>query len=323
MEVFVTGANGLLASHVIRRLLDSGQRVTGLIRDPRRFQFPGEEGVNLIPADLRDSDRYRQALKDCDAVVHIAAYTSPSGRDYGDYHRVNVEGTRLLLEACVEAGVRRFVQVSTANSFGYGSREEPGHEELPMKSPFTQSFYALSKKEADLLVRSYADRMQVSLVHPTFMIGAYDARPSSGAIVLMGSRRVVWVPPGGKNFVNASDAAAAVIAALERGAPGRSYLVAGENLTYGEFFRRLNAGQRRQPLYVPLPSWMLRGLGRLGDWARLVGVSTALSSANLGSLCITNFYGSERMRSELGVEPGPIDTGITEAVSWFRKEGML
>jgi nucleoside-diphosphate-sugar epimerase len=192
-----------------------------------------------------------------------------------------------------------------------------------MKPPFTRSHYALSKKEADLLVRSFADRLQVCLIHPTFMIGAYDAKPSSGAILIMGSKRVVWVPPGGKNFVNASDVASAVIAALDRGVSGRSYLVTGENLTYLEFFKKLSAVQAQNPIYIKMPGWMLRGLGKMGDVVRSMGVATSLSSANLESLCISNFYGSDRMRSELRIEPRPIEIGISEAVSWFRKEGKL
>ncbi len=323
MKVFVSGANGLLASHLIRQLLDAGQEVTGLIRNPESFQFPGEEGVKLVQSDLRDSSGYKEELKACDAVVHVAAYTSPSGRDYGDYRSINVDCTEILLEACVEAGVERFVQVGTANSFGYGNLKNPGHEDLPMKPPFTSSHYALSKKEADLLARSFSDRMQVCLVHPTFMIGAYDAKPSSGAILIMGSKRVVWVPPGGKNFVNASDVANAVIAVLNRGESGRSYLVTGENLTYLEFFKKLSAVQERNPLYIKIPGWMLRGLGKMGDVVRSMGVATSLSSANLESLCISNFYSSNRLRSELRIDPRPIEIGIAEAVSWFKKEGML
>lgn len=323
MNVFVTGANGLLATHVIEQLLSEGHRVRGLIRNPGKYLLDSDDRLELIRGSLEDSNTYADVLPGCDAVIHIAALTAPEILSYDGFHQVNVRGTTALLEHCLNSGVSRFVYVSTANTLGYGSKEQPGHEELPMSPPFTQSLYAVSKKHADMLVRSYANRLQVVLAHPTFMIGAYDAKPSSGRILLSALKRIVPVPPGGKNFVNARDAAGALLRLLDKGENGRSYLIAGENLSYREFFSRVRELEGVQSRQLPLPAWLLSKLGGVGDGFRYMGFRTPMSSVNLATLCVGNYYHSLRIQEELGVRFRPIEEGLVEALDWFREHGYL
>src|SRR5690606_6518134 len=152
----------------------------------------------------------------------------------------NVAGTGNVVQAAIKHGIKKLVYVSTANTFGYGTLEKLGDETIPMKAPFRSAWYAKSKQEGERLALAAKDRIEVTVVNPTFMIGAWDGKPSSGAIIRMGyNKRFIFHPPGGKNFVNVEEAALGVVRALEQGKNGEAYLLAGENLSYRDFFRKL------------------------------------------------------------------------------------
>ncbi len=324
MTTLVTGANGLLATNTILALLARGHRVRGLIRDPKKFLLPLHPNLELVVGDITDRASLARAMEACDHVIHCAATTDQSLLRYEDYRRINVVGTGNVLEAANQSGVKKIVYVGTANTFGFGTLQRPGDETRPPQAPFADAWYAKSKLEAQALVLAANAAVAVTVVSPTFMIGAHDGKPSSGAIIRMGyGRRVVFHPPGGKNFVNVADAAQGVVAALEHGQDREAYLLAGENLSYREFFKKLNRHAGNRQLLLQVPPFVLRVAGYLGDACRWMGIRTALSSTNMNILCIRNYYTGAKAEKRLHVRFRPIDHGIQEAVEWFKANGML
>ncbi|SFB83746.1 Nucleoside-diphosphate-sugar epimerase [Parapedobacter composti] len=324
MNVLVTGANGLLATNTIVNLLARGYGVKGLIRNAKKFLLPPHDNLELVPGDITDMASLDRATTGCEYIIHCAATTDQNLLKYADYHRINVVGTENIIQAALKNGIKKIVYVSTANTFGYGTLQQPGNETTPMRPPFSNAWYAKSKWEGEKKVLAAQDRLEVTVVNPTFMIGAYDGKPSSGAIIQMGyGKRVVFHPPGGKNFVNVSDAAIGVVNALEQGRNGEAYLLAGDNLSYRDFFRLLGRQTGGRPVLITVPKAVLLAAGYVGDLLRAVGVRTALSSVNMKILCVKNYYSNDKARSELAITFHPISQGIDSAVNWFRKHQML
>ncbi|MEC3878643.1 NAD-dependent epimerase/dehydratase family protein [Parapedobacter sp. 10938] len=324
MKVLVTGANGLLATNTIIALLSRGYQVKGLIRDTRKFLLPAHTNLELVVGDITDAQSLDRAVAGCDYLIHCAATTDQRLLRYADYHRINVEGTENVIQAAIKHGARKIVYVGTANTFGYGTLEAPGNETLPPAAPFTDAWYAKSKLEGQHRILAAADQIAVTIVSPTFMIGPYDGKPSSGAIIRMGyGKKVVFHPPGGKNFINAEDAANGVVDALEKGQQTEAYLLAGENLTYRAFFQKLSAQTGQQTLLIRVPPVLLRIAGYLGDALRWVGVRTALSSTNMKILCVNNYYTHKKAQAQLGTSFNPIENGIDAAIAWFRDHKLL
>ena len=237
--VLVTGANGLLGTNVVLELLSRGYAVKGLVRSRRRFMDYSHPLLELVIGDIRDKTSLQAAARGCDFVVHTAADTSQKHLKVTDYDAVNLEGTKNILDLCRQEGIRRLVYIGTANTCGFGSRENPGDEQSPPAPPFTGCLYALSKiKAGELIDTAVSEGMDIVTISPTFMIGPYDYKPSSGRIINMAlNKKVVFYPPGGKNFVHAADVARGVVNALEKGVAGDNYLMANENLSYRDFFR--------------------------------------------------------------------------------------
>ena len=324
MNVLVTGANGLLATNTIVALLSRGYSVRGLIRDKKKFLLPQHSRLELVLGDITDKTSLDRAVTGIDYVIHCAATTDQHLLRYDDYHRINVAGTENVIQAALKHHVKKVVYVSTANTFGYGTLQQPGDERTPMREPFKSAWYAKSKLEGEKRILGAKDRIEVTVVNPTFMLGAHDGKPSSGAIIRMGyGKRLIFHPPGGKNFVNAADAANGVVYALEQGKNGEAYLLAGENLSYRDFFTKLARQTNSRPILVALPKPVLLALGYIGNLARAVGIRTALSSNNMKILCVKNYYSNHKARSELGLTFHPVEIGIDHAVAWFKEHGML
>lgn len=322
--VLVTGANGLLATNIIIKLLERGYHVKGLLRNREKFQYPGHPNLELIESDITNSLSVKKALPGCHSVIHVAALTAQTFLRYDAYNKVNVQATEELIKLAIDAKIIRFIYVSSANAFGYGSKENPGNETTSMKAPFTSSFYARSKQEGQKRVLSYRDKIEVVVVNPTFMLGAYDGKPSSGQIILMGyHKRIIFHPSGGKNFVHVADVAKGTIQALENGPAGEAYLMANENLSYREFFRQLAEVTHRKPILIPLPKFLLIAVGYIGDTLRFIGYPVSFSSVNMRSLCVHNYYSNKKAREQLGMNFRPVKQAITEAIEWFRSKDML
>ena len=321
--VLVTGANSLLGTHTICELLASGYAVRGLLRSRNSYVGPTDPALELIEGSFADADTLRGAVKGCEYVVHCAAKTGQSG-DYASFESINVAATERLVKIACEHGVKRVVNVASANVFAYGSKENPGDESAPMTYPFTESAYARSKYEALLRLRKFHGWIEIVTVCPTFMIGKWDSRPSSGRIILMGfGRGLMFCPPGGKNFVPASDVAKGIVAALTHGRDGERYLLSGENLSYKEFYRSLaEQGGYRQRL-VRVPSCVLTCAGAVGDLLAKIGVRSEISSVNMRILCVGNYYQNEKSTRELGLHYRPVAEAVSEAVEWFGQRGML
>ncbi|MDR2236909.1 MAG: NAD-dependent epimerase/dehydratase family protein [Chryseobacterium sp.] len=316
-KVFVTGATGLLGTNTVIKLLEYGYFVIALVRQKSSWMGEKNENLRLVEGDLfSDISRH---LQDVASVIHIAAETAQDLLDYEDYRKVNYDASVHLLSQADAAGVEKFLFVSTANTLGYGSTEAWGTENAPQRYPFTHSFYAKSKLETESYLLQQNRTTKIISVNPTFMIGAYDHKPSSGRIIFWTwNKKIVFYPKGGKNFVHVEDAAEGVIKAFEQGRHGEKYLLAHENLSYKTFFGKVNRTTKQNPIMVPIPDTVLAGLGLVGDFLRSLKIKTSLSSPNMKALRIHNYYSNRKSVEELGMKYQAVDRAVEDAVHFFK-----
>lgn len=321
----VTGANGLLGVNVITALLAEGYVVRGMVRIADAIPLRHENIEEFVGAITNASD-VREAARGCDIIIHIAANTAQNSIRYNDYAAVNVAATEYVLSAAHEWGIRKTIIVSSANAFGYGTIDLPGTEVKPMAYPFTKSCYAKSKKQAQDLALQYSGKSmgEIVVVNPTFMIGKYDSKPSSGKIITMNyKRKFIFTPPGGKNFVHVKDVARAICNAIAFGKDRQCYLLANENLTYREFYTRLNEVTDTKRYMITLPRWLLLVAGLAGSCLIRMGFNNAVHFNNMRILCVKNYYGHHKARLELKMPVTPVSVAIRDAVDWFLEKGML
>lgn len=320
-NVFVTGANGLLGTNLVLQLIKEGYCVYALVRNKKNFFDSNLKNLTLIEGNLSDSKKLAIQIKSCQYVVHIAANTSQKLLKLQDYYDTNVLGVQNIIDACIENQIQKLIYIGTANTYGYGNETNLGREEYPMKYPFTKSLYALSKNQAQKIVDKATQKLNITTISPTFMLGAYDSKPSSGRIILMAmNKRFVVYPSGGKNFVHVSDVANAIIKAFSLKHSGQKYILANENISYKDFYKKVVSLNNQKTTLVPIPNFLLRFVGLLGDFIRLIGIKTDISSANTKVLTINNFYTNIKVKQDLDITFTPIEKAINDSLKYFDKK---
>ena len=261
-KVLVTGATGFLGEHVVATLVHRGFAVRALARS--RSAVLEELGAEVVRADVA-SDELAPALDGVDAVFHLAGVVSRDPDDGQRMMRTHVDGTRRVLEAMAAGGVRRMVLASTSGTVAVSERDEVLDESAGYAEELVAGWpYYVSKIYQERLAFRLGAELgiEVVAVNPSLLLGPGDRRLSSSGDVLRFLRgQIPTVPRGGINFVDARDAAAATVAALDRGRPGERYLLGGPNWTMKEFFGRLSRVAKVRGPWLRLPS-SLDGLQR-------------------------------------------------------------
>ena len=284
MKVYVSGATGFVGSHVARELREQGAEV----RDER--------------VDLLDSDALERVIEGCDAVVHVAALYSYDAPEL-EFERVNVEGTRTILAAALAKGVRRFLHTSTAGTCGPVPGAIATEEDEPPEWELTVP-YKRTKLESERLALAAG----AVVVNPTTPVGEGDAKPTpTGQMIedVASGRIRGYVATTGLNVVDVRDVARGHALALEKGEPRERYLLGGVNLRLDEVFAVVAdlAGRPRPQLRVPYPF-------------AVAAAKAGLANAEEVKLArIPMYFSSEKARSRLGYEPGPVEPALARATA--------
>lgn len=319
-RIFVSGANGLLGTNIIIELLNLGFYVTGFLRNKNSFVGRFHENLCLVEGNLSSKNDLDNAMINCEYVIHTAAITNPKLIEYNEYEEVNVLGTKNIIQTAIKNDVKRVVYVSTATVFGFGTLNNLGNESNPIKYPFNKSHYSKSKKEAQDYVLAKKTEIDIVVVNPTFIIGAYDSKPSSGKIIQMAlQNKIVLCPPGGKNFVSVKDVSKGIIKVLKKGINGEAYLLTNQNMTFKNFFKLIRKRTKRKFVILQLPKFVLLMLGYTGSVIRYFGIKTHFSIENMKTICLNTYYSNNKSKNQLGLTFYPIENAIDEAVDWFAK----
>lgn len=326
MKILVTGANGLLGANVVRELLKRGTEVRALIRKSCNLNPLKGLSIEKHFGNITSPEDVEEAIVGCSAVIHIAAMTSQNHNNLKSYFEANINATKNIIDAAKKYNINKIIYVSSAAAIGYGSKDNPGSEANEIRYPFNMMPYPKSKHVAQKLMLKAAEELttKIVVVNPTFMIGAYDSKPSSGQIILMAvGKRFVLVPPGGKNFIHVKDAAIGVCNALTKGKNGECYLLSNQNLSFKEFFSLVKNHSNKKSVFIAIPKSVMLFLGLVGSLIAKTSINVSLNYYNAVSLCVSNFYSNRKSVKELNMPTTPIENAISESVGWFTENGYL
>jgi dihydroflavonol-4-reductase len=327
-KALVTGAAGFIGSNVVRALVADGHEVRALHRPLDDLRNLAGLDVELVAGDVTDAEAMRRAVAGRDWVFHLAAIYALWLPDPERMVRVNVEGTRTVLEAARAAGVGRVVYTSSIARFGGQGRGVQAREDLPFRLGPTGDRYAQSKNDAHVVAEGFARHgLDVVLCAPTGPIGPGDVGPTPTGRLLLAT---VTMPAGvvtrsAANFADVRDIARGHVLAAERGRSGESYLLGNQDLTLralAELARRV-AGLSPRVVEVSDPVARLAGRAAL-LWTERVSrraplftpQSVAIAELDLTADC------AKAVR-ELGLPRRPIEGSVRDALGWWREHGYL
>jgi dihydroflavonol-4-reductase len=321
MVTLVTGATGLVGNNVVRMLIERGDRVRALVRNPMDQSLAGLP-LDIVEGDVCDPVTVGRAAQGVDRIIHCAARVHLGWSGLPLHRSVNVEGTRNVARAARDAGVR-MVHVSSVDALGLGSRAQPADEECPPEGSVPCP-YVVTKREAErALLEEVSQGLDAVIVNPVYMFGAWDWKPSSGRMILEVARgKAIFAPPGGNDFADVRDVAGGIVASAERGKTGRRYILGGEPLSYFDAWRMIaeHTGGRRPWRKVRRP--MLFVVGRAGDlWSFIRRREGDINSAAVAMSRLEHHYSYARAAAELNYRPRPASEAVESAWKWFLDHG--
>ncbi|MEM9035752.1 MAG: NAD-dependent epimerase/dehydratase family protein [Actinomycetota bacterium] len=323
MRVLVTGATSLLGGAVIDRLLERGDTVATLQRRPSRFAEA--DGVTEALGDITDIDAVAGAVEGCDAVVHLAARVDVIG-PWNDYERTNVLGTKLALDAAAEAGVERFVHVSSPSVAHAGEalvgagagRAEPEH---------TRGHYATSKAMAEELALTHGG-VPVVAIRPHLVWGPGDSQ-LVGRIVERARQGRMAIIGSGAALIDSTyldDAADALVAAVDRTPEliGEALVVSGgQPRPVAELIGRILVAAGLEPPTRRVPVAAARGAGAVVEraWDAFDLAEPPMTTFLAEQLSTAHWFDQRRTRELLGWEPQVgIDDGLRRLAAWYAED---
>ncbi len=325
--IVVTGGTGHIGNVLLRELLCRSQTVRAVVPSwEDRTPLDGLE-VEIVDGDVRDIDSIRAAFQGSDLVYHLAGIVAISGGKKELLHQVNVEGTRNVLQACLDTCVRRLVYTSSIHAI---IEPPPGtiiDESLPFDPERTIGDYARSKSLATLeVLKGVEAGLDAVVVCPTGVIGPHDYTPSEMGqlMILVAEGKLPAYIDGAYDFVDVRDVAQGLILAAERGRTGEAYILSGERITVRDLLSLIEdaTGGKAPSLKVPF------ALARVGAkftplYYRLAKSKPLFTEYSVHVLAGDCFATCEKACNELGYSPRSLSESVRDTVRWFEEQGKL
>lgn len=321
----ITGANGFIGGHLLRSAVARGLGAIAFVqRGTSRAAIADLAGrFEAVEGDLLDVASVDAFVARCDVVFHLAGLNRYWASDRRQFHDVNVIGVRNLAQACVRHGIGRLVHASSCVTLGASSGPVARDEDAPYNLGFAFPYGETKKAGEDEIERWVREReLPAVIVHPASAIGERDFAPTPIGKPIASIARRGWpvYVAGGACFIDVHDVVRGLWLAMERGQPGRHYLLAGENLTHRQFMTLVAelAGVVRPRL--ALPTRLLGLAGAAAEWTadHVTRRPPPLTSGMAGLIGKFLYFDGTRARRELGFTAGPVAPAIERCIHWFR-----
>jgi dihydroflavonol-4-reductase len=315
-KTLVTGATGLVGSHVARALVARGDDVRVTVRDNAMLDAIADLDVEIVEADVLERRAMRRALRGVDRLFHVAGATTLRA-GFRALYDANVTGTRIALEEALRAGVERVVHTSTIAALGPAARGSTADEHHVLNTARVGLTYANIKAEAEReALRVCAQGLPVVIVNPAHVLGPGDLYRSSTELVRRFLRREIPIyVDGALCIVGVGDVARGHLLAEEKGRVGERYILGGRNFTNDRLFADLGRLSGVEPPALKLP------LTAALAWARAVESLPGrppMTVEEIRALSMWWAFRSTKAKRELGWTPSHHEQPLIETIEWFR-----
>ena len=321
-RILITGGTGFLGTHIVRKFLAAGEtnlkvmasRVPGWMKDA---------GVKAVEGSVTNRDDVAKACKNVSAIFHLAGKVSRDNDDAAAMNKIHLEGTRLLCEAATEAGVKTMILASSSGTIAVSEDDQVVDETFPQPIDIlTRWAYYASKyyQERTAFENFNAQGQKLVILNPSLLLGPDDERLSSTKPILdFLGRRIPYRPSGGLNFVDARDAATAFISALEKGKHQEKYLLGAANMTFAQFFGRLErlSGVSAPMLQAPKKIAMA-GSSLVNSIYKNWGKASPVIPNEIEQAEYFWYFDSSKAKQELGFTPRDPQETLQDTIVYLR-----
>ena len=321
---FVTGGAGFLGLNLVQELIKKEVKVFLFDLNLTKAKTFNRDKVDLIEGDITDSKACNLAMpENIDAVFHLAGNTSHW--KYGDdlQTKINVIGTRNMVEAALKKKAKRFIHTSSIAAFGFQKGIMTENSDSTAQGSSINYFRTkyLSELEVQKGIKNGLDAV---ILNPANIIGPHDYSGWSRMFFLINRGKLAGAPPGSASFCHVREVAKAHISAFEKGRCGHNYILGGADATWLEFTNEIGTILGRKTPNKPIPPFVFKTLGRLSSLlSGLTGKEPDVTTEKALLVSSDLVCSSQKAVKELGFSPVPLKTMLKDCHAWLVKEKLI
>jgi dihydroflavonol-4-reductase len=324
-KVLITGATGFIGSGVARNLAAKGYKLRFMIRRPDNLRNIEDCDAEFVDGDLLKPETFERCLDGCDGLIHVAAYYTMWTLHPELLFKINVDGTRLLLEKALAMGIPRVLYTSSVAAIGKPP-DGPGTEETEWNLEWVKDPYVTSKHLAmQEALKVAAKGLNLVIVCPSAPMGPGDIVPTpTGKMIcdFLNRKIPAWFD-GGLNIIDVDDLAEGHYLAYTKGKPGEKYILAGKDMYLNELYGLLSKISGIPAPKFKLPRSVAHFMGwAMEQWANLVTKKhPVITLPGVRMISLPPFYSNEKAKRELGLRNRPIEETFHRSVEYFYNMG--
>lgn len=330
MAVFITGATGYIGNNLAMRLANDEKQVHALCRDAAKKHLLLHPNIQIFEGDITDPAAVEKGMTGCTHVYHLAAFARVWAKDPSTFYRLNVEGTKNILDVAKKLQVQKIVFTSTAGVLGPSGAAPVKEDDVRIGD--TMNEYEDSKTEAEELCRQYCNKygMNIVMVNPPRVYGPGIQTESNAVtrlirLYMQGTWRIM--PGDGTktgSYVYIDDVVNGHVLAMQKGRSGERYILSGVNASYNEFFAMLAETTGKKLKLFNLPVWAMMFAGRLMVLrTKITGKPPLLTPKWIRKYLYDWSLSCVKAQKELGYTYMPLEEGLRKTVSWLKETEAL
>jgi dihydroflavonol-4-reductase len=326
MQIGITGASGHVGNVLCRLLLKQGHSVNALYyKDDNALQGLN---VTLFHGNVLEPETLEPFVANCDVVINSAAIISIHGDPTGIVFKTNTEGPKNVLAACIKAGVKKIIHLSSTHAVLEEPLDLPFEETRPYKTAKHFAYdYSKATGEQIMLEAFRSNKIEGCVVRPSSVIGLFDYKPSEigKALIDFYNRKIPMLPTGGYNFIDVRDISQSIINSIEKGRNGEIYLLSGDYYTLKDFAGMVTKASGIKTPKKVMPFWFLKGIlpfvkfyGKIKKAAPIFTIE-AITALKLGHPNMV----SDKAKKELDHVCRPLEETIRDFYVWQKERGTI
>jgi farnesol dehydrogenase len=327
MKIFITGATGYIGNNLALRLANEGNTVHALCRNAAKQQLLQHDNIKLFDGDITDAVSIEKAMQGCEQVYHLAAFARVWAKDPSVFYKLNVDGTRNVLNAARANNISRIVFTSTGGVLGPSKDKPVTEDDARIGDVFNE--YEDSKTKAEALCKQYVSdyNMHIVIVNPPRVYGPgieSESNAVSKLIKLYIKGKWKIIPGDGKrtgSYVYVDDIVNGHILAMQKGRAGERYILSGVNASYNQFFAMLAKATNKKVTLYNLPVVLMMVAGRcMMLYTKLTGRSPLLTPPWIKKYFYDWSLSCEKAQRELGYTYISLEEGMQKTVDWVKQQ---
>ena len=322
-KILITGGTGFLGTHIVRQFLGAGEKNLRVMASSVPV-WMRDAGVDAAEGSVTNREDVANAVKNVSAIFHLAGRVSRDNEDAAAMNKIHVKGTRILCEAAKEAGVKTLILASSSGTIACSETEKIFDETYPTPlETISRWAYYVSKhyQEKTALENFQGEGLKLVVLNPSLLLGTEDERLSSTKPVLdFLARKIPYTPSGGLSFVDARDAAAAFINALERGRHREKYLLGAANMTFAEFFGRLERLSKVSAPMIRVPKQLaMTGASLINSIYKNWNKPSPIQPKEVEQAEYFWYFDSAKAEDELNFTPREPNETLQDTIAYLRE----